>query len=68
MYPHYDIVIWSHTHWRWLETKLIEIGMIGGDRPYKVCFVSDASTMFTVSGITDFGKRFTSFYTYSLTG
>jgi ubiquitin-like domain-containing CTD phosphatase 1 len=33
----------------WLETKLVEIGMIGGDRPYKVCFVSDASTMFPVS-------------------
>ena len=51
MYPYYDIAIWSHTHWRWLETKLVEIGMIGGERPYKVCFVSDASTMFPV-GLT----------------
>ncbi|KAK4687029.1 ubiquitin-like domain-containing CTD phosphatase 1, partial [Tremellales sp. Uapishka_1] len=35
VYPYYDIVIWSQTHWRWLESKLVEIGMIGGDRNYK---------------------------------
>ena len=36
VYPHYDIVIWSQTHWRWLETKLVELGMIGGTRNYRV--------------------------------
>ncbi|WVF69168.1 HAD hydrolase, family IIID [Kwoniella sp. CBS 6097] len=48
VYPHYDIVIWSQTHWRWLETKLVELGMIGGTRNYKVAFVSDRTTMFPV--------------------
>ncbi len=60
MYPHYDIVMWSQTHWRWLETKLVELGILGGDTSYKVgnlstaadpsqiCFVADRTTMFPV--------------------
>ncbi|KAI0372975.1 HAD subfamily IIID h [Pilatotrama ljubarskyi] len=41
VYPHYDICIWSQTSWIWLETKLVELGMLGGIRNYKTC-------MFTV--------------------
>ncbi|WWC88693.1 HAD hydrolase, family IIID [Kwoniella dendrophila CBS 6074] len=48
VYPHYDIVIWSQTHWRWLESKLVELDMIGGSRNYKVSFVSDRTSMFPV--------------------
>lgn len=61
VYPHYDIVMWSQTHWRWLETKLVELGILGGDTTYKVgadeiqvmthsqiCFVADRTTMFPV--------------------
>lgn len=36
VYPHYDICIWSQTSWVWLETKLVELGMVGSDRNYKV--------------------------------
>lgn len=25
VYPHYDLVIWSQTSWRWLESKLVEL-------------------------------------------
>lgn len=46
-YPHYDIVIWSQTSWRWLETKLIELGMVSNPG-YKFCFVLDKTSMFTV--------------------
>lgn len=28
MYEHYDLVVWSQTSWRWLETKLVELGML----------------------------------------
>jgi ubiquitin-like domain-containing CTD phosphatase 1 len=49
VYPYYDICVWSQTHWRWLESKLVEIGMIGGDRNYKVSFVSDRTTMFPIT-------------------
>lgn len=28
--------MWSQTHWRWLETKLVELGILGGDATYKV--------------------------------
>ena len=28
MYLHYDLVVWSQTSWRWLETKLVELGML----------------------------------------
>lgn len=48
VYPYYDIVVWSQTHWRWLESKLVEIGMIGGERNYKISFVSDRTSMFPV--------------------
>lgn len=41
----------SQTSWVWLETKLVELGMVGSDKNYKVgrllirtSFVSDAST------------------------
>ena len=42
VYPHYDIVIWSQTHWRWLETKLVELGVIGGTRNYKVVWAASS--------------------------
>ena len=28
MYQYYDLVVWSQTSWRWLETKLVELGML----------------------------------------
>jgi hypothetical protein len=58
VYPHYDICIWhgfpynlfpcvdyaprSQTSWIWLETKLVELGMLGPsmDRNYEVCTCS----------------------------
>jgi ubiquitin-like domain-containing CTD phosphatase 1 len=46
-YPHYDIVVWSQTSWRWLETKLIELGMVT-HLGYRFCFVLDKTSMFTV--------------------
>jgi len=48
IYPHYDICIWSQTSWIWLETKLVELGMIGSDRNYQISFVLDKTCMFTV--------------------
>lgn len=39
-YPHFDIVVWSQTSWRWLETKLIELGMVT-HTGYRFCFVLD---------------------------
>lgn len=48
MYPHYDIVLWSQTHWKWLEIKLVELGIIGSDAKYKITFVADRTTMFPV--------------------
>jgi len=39
-YLYYDICIWSQTSWIWLETKLAELGIVGHDRPYKVCLRS----------------------------
>ncbi|EIN07108.1 HAD subfamily IIID h [Punctularia strigosozonata HHB-11173 SS5] len=53
VYPFYDIVVWSQTSWIWLETKLVEIGMLGDERRnYKISFVLDKTCMFTV-----FSKR-----------
>ncbi|KAF9227726.1 HAD subfamily IIID h [Gyrodon lividus] len=47
IYPHYDICIWSQTSWIWLETKLVELGMIGSTRNYQVSLL-DKTCMFTV--------------------
>ncbi|KAI0076439.1 HAD IIID h [Panus rudis PR-1116 ss-1] len=48
VYPYYDICIWSQTSWVWLETKLVELGMLGGTRNYQISFVLDKTAMFTV--------------------
>jgi ubiquitin-like domain-containing CTD phosphatase 1 len=47
VYNHYDLVVWSQTSWRWLETKLIELNMLAHPG-YKFCFVLDKTSMFTV--------------------
>jgi len=49
VYPHYDICIWSQTSWIWLETKLVELGMVGAGKNYEISFVLDKTCMFTVS-------------------
>jgi len=48
VYPFYDLVVWSQTSWRWLETKLIELGMLTSSR-YKFCFVLDKTSMFPIT-------------------
>jgi len=48
IYSFYDICIWSQTSWIWLETKLVELGMIGSSRSYQISFVLDKTCMFTV--------------------
>ena len=45
IYHYYDIAIWSQTHWKWLEIKLIELGILGHTR-YQISFVLDKSSMF----------------------
>ncbi|KAJ8507487.1 hypothetical protein ONZ45_g10151 [Pleurotus djamor] len=46
IYPYYDICIWSQTSWIWLETKLVELQMVGANRNYHISF--DKTCMFTV--------------------
>merc|ERR1712226_753271 len=46
-YQYYDLAVWSQTSWRWLETKLIELGMVNHPG-YRFCFVLDKTSMFTV--------------------
>jgi ubiquitin-like domain-containing CTD phosphatase 1 len=50
-YRHYDIVVWSQTSWRWLETKLIELGMLSHPH-YRFCFVLDKTSMFPITSTT----------------
>ncbi|KAI0282703.1 HAD IIID h [Russula brevipes] len=61
IYPYYDICIWSQTSWVWLETKLIELGMLGGNQDYQVMqsifTVLDKTPMFTVFSKRD-GKSY----------
>ena len=32
LYEHYEIVIWSATHWKWVEMKLTDLGFLTHDR------------------------------------
>jgi len=49
IYPYYDIVVWSQTSWRWLESKLFEMGMIGtGEMKCHIPFVLDRGPMFSI--------------------
>jgi len=48
MYLQYDLVVWSQTSWRWLETKLIELGMLT-DVGYRFTFVLDKTSMFAIT-------------------
>jgi len=53
LWPYYDICIWSATSWRWLESKLVELGMVGGNYSdkYLIQFVLDRGTMFEVTSV-----------------
>ncbi|KAF5387568.1 hypothetical protein D9757_006525 [Collybiopsis confluens] len=54
IYPYYDSFAYAHTlrsqtSWVWLETKLVELEMIGANRNYQISFGDDTRTsMFTV--------------------
>ena len=56
IYKSYDIVIWSQTHWRWLEIKLVELGFLDPHRPYKFLFILDKTCMFRVQQRNRHGK------------
>ena len=56
MYQHYDLVVWSQTSWRWLETKLVELGMLSNPN-YKFCFVLDKTSMFAITSTRKNGQR-----------
>jgi len=47
VFPHYDIVIWSQTSWRWLELKLTEMGILQSPN-FSLVFVLDRTSMFSV--------------------
>ena len=57
VYKHYDIVMWSQTSWRWLEIKLIELGMLA-DQRYRISFVLDKTSMFHVISQKSNGSDF----------
>jgi len=56
VYPFYDMVVWSQTSWRWLETKLIELNMLTNPN-YKFCFVLDKTSMFSITSIHKTKKK-----------
>lgn len=56
MYVHYDLVVWSQTSWRWLETKLVELGMLTNPN-YRFCFVLDKTSMFAITSTKRSGQK-----------
>eukprot|EP00164_Ancoracysta_twista_P003979 GFYU01005341.1.p1 GENE.GFYU01005341.1~~GFYU01005341.1.p1 ORF type:complete len:349 (-),score=95.13 GFYU01005341.1:254-1261(-) len=43
----YDIAFWSQTHWRAIEMKLTELGVLTNPG-YHICFVLDRTSMFPI--------------------
>lgn len=56
MYVNYDLVVWSQTSWRWLETKLVELGMLTNPN-YRFCFVLDKTSMFAITSTKRTGQK-----------
>ena len=52
----YDIVIWGATHWKWVEMKLTDLGMLTHPS-YKILSVLDRSAMFRLGGADAKGKK-----------
>ena len=48
MYPYYDLAIWSQTHWKYIEIKVTQLGIVSNPN-YKVCFILDKTSMYNVS-------------------
>ena len=50
-YQEYDLVIWSQTHWKWVEMKLTELGML--EHPdYKVEGARARISLLSVSSVS----------------
>jgi len=47
-YKDYDIAVWSQTHWRWVEIKLTEMGLLTSES-YRISFVMDRTMMFPIT-------------------
>jgi len=45
----FEIVVWSATHWKWVEMKLTDLGMLTHAK-YKLLSVLDRSSMFRLGG------------------
>uniref|UniRef100_A0A7S0SZ94 FCP1 homology domain-containing protein n=1 Tax=Chromulina nebulosa TaxID=96789 RepID=A0A7S0SZ94_9STRA len=48
-YQYYDLAIWSQTNWAWVEVKITELGLLN-NKDYKICFVLDKTSMFSIRG------------------
>ncbi|GAB5036580.1 had iiid h [Nannochloropsis oceanica] len=57
VYPFYDLVAWSQTSWRWLEIKMVELGLLTHPA-YRFCFVLDKTSMFHVESTKGNGSLF----------
>eukprot|EP01052_Picozoa_sp_SAG31_P002349 SAG31_NODE_83_length_27039_cov_14.035746_5_plen_291_part_00 len=52
----YEIIIWSATHWKWVEMKLTDLGFLTHPG-YKILSVLDRSAMFRLGGADAKGKK-----------
>eukprot|EP00002_Diphylleia_rotans_P006149 TRINITY_DN1546_c0_g1_i4.p1 TRINITY_DN1546_c0_g1~~TRINITY_DN1546_c0_g1_i4.p1 ORF type:complete len:332 (-),score=76.20 TRINITY_DN1546_c0_g1_i4:452-1447(-) len=55
VYPHYDIVVWSQTSWKWVEAKLTELGLLLHP-DFQITFVLDQTSMFPVQSKSSTGE------------
>jgi len=56
IYEKYDIAFWSQTHWRWIEIKLTEMGLLTNPK-FLISFVLDRTFMFPITTKGKDGKN-----------
>ena len=53
-YAHYDIVIWSATSMKWIEVKMLELGVLQ-HADYRIAALVDHAAMITVGPLPEYG-------------
>eukprot|EP01035_Chromulina_nebulosa_P007217 gene7217-9741_t len=48
VYPYYDLALWSQTHWKYIDIKVTQLGIVPNPN-YKICFILDKTSMYNVS-------------------
>ena len=65
VYPYYDLAIWSQTHWKYIDIKVHQLGIVGNPN-FKVCFILDKTSMYDLSSDRTASNKVALLFTFPL--